>query len=89
MIQRSILEHRQIELGVNQLFSEMRRELHVASSTGGPASHMVVNAVLFLLPSMLQLSFGLDAYVSGPLILCVFAGNVAVKLFTSAIILRF
>ena len=56
---------------------------------GGSVSRMTVNAVPFLLPLMFQLSFGLDAYVSGLLVLCVFAGNLAMKLVTSPIIRRF
>lgn len=56
---------------------------------GGSLFRMAIGAVPFLLPLMFQLGFGLDAFHSGLLIIAVFAGNLTMKLATTAILRRF
>jgi EmrB/QacA subfamily drug resistance transporter len=55
---------------------------------GGSIYRISIGAVPFLLSLMFQTSFGLSAFVSGLLTLSVFAGNLAMKPLTSAIIRR-
>lgn len=50
---------------------------------------MAIGAVPFLLPLLFQIGFGLSAFSAGLLVLAVFAGNLAMKPFTSAILYRF
>ena len=56
---------------------------------GGSLFRIAIGAVPFLLPLMFQLGFGLDAFHAGLLVLAVFAGNLAMKPGTSAILKRF
>lgn len=56
---------------------------------GGSLFRLAIGAVPFLLPLMFQIGFGLDPFQSGLLVLAVFAGNVAMKPFTTAILRRF
>lgn len=55
---------------------------------GGSIYRISIGAVPFLLSLMFQTSFGLSAFSSGLLTLSVFAGNLAMKPLTSAIIRR-
>ncbi len=55
----------------------------------GSVFRMAIGAVPFLLPLLFQLGFGLSAFDAGLLVLAVFAGNLAMKPFTSAILYRF
>ncbi len=56
---------------------------------GGSLFRIAVSAVPFLLPLMFQVGFGLDAFRSGLLVLVLFAGNVAMKPLTSAVLRRY
>ncbi len=56
---------------------------------GGSLFRMAISAIPFLLPLMLQLDFGMSAFHSGLLVLSVFAGNLAMKPFTTLIIRRY
>ncbi|OWF77208.1 MFS transporter [Yersinia rohdei] len=55
----------------------------------GGLFRMAIGAVPFLLPLLFQIGFGLSAFSAGLLVLAVFAGNLAMKPFTSAILYRF
>ena len=56
---------------------------------GGSVLRIAIGTLPFLLPLLFQLGFGLDAQTSGELVLFVFAGNLAMKLFTTQILHRF
>lgn len=56
---------------------------------GGSLFRVAVGAVPFLLPLLFQVGFGLDAFRSGLLVLALFAGNVAMKPMTSAVLRGF
>jgi len=56
---------------------------------GGTLFRASIGAVPFLLPLLFQLGFGLDAFVSGLLVLSVFAGNIVMKIFTTGVLNRF
>jgi EmrB/QacA subfamily drug resistance transporter len=56
---------------------------------GGTLFAIAVGAVPFLLPLMFQLSFGLDAFHAGLLVLAVFAGNIVMKPLTTPVLRRF
>ncbi len=56
---------------------------------GGTLFRIAIGAVPFLLPLMFQLGFGMSAFDAGLLVLAVFAGNLVMKPFTSAILYRF
>jgi MFS family permease len=55
---------------------------------GGSLFRIAISTLPFLLPLMFQLGFGLSAFDSGLLVLGVFAGNLAMKPFTTAIMQR-
>jgi EmrB/QacA subfamily drug resistance transporter len=56
---------------------------------GGTLFRASIGAIPFLLPLLFQIGFGLDAFVSGLLVLSVFAGNIVMKIFTTATLNRF
>ncbi len=56
---------------------------------GGSLFRMAIGALPFLLPLMFQLGYGMSAFNAGLLVLAVFAGNLAMKPFTSAILHRY
>jgi EmrB/QacA subfamily drug resistance transporter len=56
---------------------------------GGSLFRMSVTAVPFLLPLMFQLGFGLDAFVSGLLVLALFGGSLGMKVVTTRALRRF
>jgi EmrB/QacA subfamily drug resistance transporter len=58
------------------------------SLLGGSVFRIAISTLPFLLPLMFQLGFGLSAFDAGLLVLGVFAGNLAMKPFTSAIMQR-
>jgi MFS family permease len=55
---------------------------------GGSLFRIAISTLPFLLPLMFQLGFGLSAFDAGLLVLAVFAGNLAMKPFTTAIMQR-
>jgi EmrB/QacA subfamily drug resistance transporter len=56
---------------------------------GGSLFRTAIGAVPFLAPLMFQLAFGLNPYQAGLLVLWVFAGNITMKPFTTAVLRRF
>ena len=56
---------------------------------GGSLFRMAIGAVPFLLPLMFQVGFGLSPFHAGLLMIAVFAGNLAMKPGTTAILKRF
>jgi len=56
---------------------------------GGALFAMSVSAVPFLLPLLFQVGFGYDALVAGTFLMSVFAGNLAIKPATTAILRKF
>jgi len=56
---------------------------------GGSLLRITIGALPFLLPLLFQLAFHLDPLTSGTLLLFLFAGNLAMKIFTSRILRRF
>ena len=61
----------------------------VAVVGGGSLFRISISAVPFLLPLMFQVGFGMNAFKSGLLTLSVFAGNLSMKLVTTAVMRRF
>jgi MFS family permease len=55
---------------------------------GGSIFRIAISTLPFLLPLMFQLAFGLSALDAGLLVLAVFAGNLAMKPFTTAVMQR-
>lgn len=55
---------------------------------GGSIFRIAISTLPFLLPLMFQLAFGLSALDSGLLVLAVFAGNLAMKPFTTRVMQR-
>jgi len=56
---------------------------------GGSMFRMAISALPFLLPLLFQVAFGLSPVEAGTLVLAVFAGNLAMKPFTTAIMQRY
>ncbi|AML58473.1 Methylenomycin A resistance protein [Serratia rubidaea] len=67
----------------------MRVKSYAVTIWGGTLFRLAICAVPFLLPLLFQIGFGLSAFEAGLLVLAVFAGNLAMKPFTSAILYRF
>lgn len=67
----------------------MRVKSYAVTIWGGTLFRVAIGAVPFLLPLLFQIGFGLNAFDAGLLVLAVFAGNLAMKPFTSAILYRF
>jgi len=55
---------------------------------GGSIFRVAISTLPFLLPLMFQLAFGLSAFDAGLLVLAVFAGNLAMKPFTTSVMQR-
>lgn len=55
---------------------------------GGSIFRIAISTLPFLLPLMFQLAFGFSAFDAGLLVLVVFAGNLAMKPFTTRVIRR-
>ena len=55
---------------------------------GGSIFRIAISTLPFLLPLMFQLAFGLSALDAGLLVLAVFAGNLAMKPFTTSVMQR-
>jgi len=70
-------------------FGALRLATFSIATWGGSLFRLAINAVPFLLPLMFQLAFGLDAFKSGLLVLCVFAGNLGIKPATTPLLRRF
>lgn len=60
-----------------------------ASILGGSFFRLAISALPFLLPLLFQVGFGLSPVDAGLLVLAVFAGNLAMKPFTTSIMQRY
>ncbi len=69
--------------------SVFRIETFRVTASGGSLFAMGVSAVPFLVPLMFQDAFGWTPLKAGLLVLCVFAGNVMIKPFTTPLLRRF
>ncbi|MDR3472783.1 MAG: MFS transporter [Devosia sp.] len=69
--------------------SALRYKTFSVTVWGGTLFRASIGAVPFLLPLLFQIGFGLDAFVSGLLVLSVFAGNIVMKIFTTQVLNRF
>jgi len=67
----------------------LRVPTFAATTLGGSIFRITISSAPFLLPLMFQIGFGLNAFVSGLLVLAAFAGNLAMKPFTTALLRRF
>ncbi|WP_329578753.1 MFS transporter [Kitasatospora sp. NBC_01250] len=67
----------------------LRTPTYRATETGGFLFWLVVGAAPFLLPLLFQTQFGWSPVKSGSVVLCVFAGNIAIKPATTPLIHRF
>jgi EmrB/QacA subfamily drug resistance transporter len=74
--------HPMIDLGATRI------PTFAVSIYGGSLFRMAIGAIPYLLPLLFQIGFGLDAFRSGLLVIAVFAGNLAMKPFTTAILRR-
>ena len=66
----------------------MRVRTFSVSLLGGSVFRVAISTLPFLLPLMFQLAFGLSAFDAGLLVLAVFAGNLAMKPFTTWVMQR-
>jgi EmrB/QacA subfamily drug resistance transporter len=69
--------------------SNLREQSYRVALVGGSLFRMSINAAPFLLPLTFQLAFGMNAFHSGLMMLALFAGNLAIKPGTTAIMKRF
>ncbi len=67
----------------------LRIDTFAVTIRGGSLSRIAIGSTPFLLPLMLQLSFGLSGTTAGMLLLWLFAGNLAMKPGTGWIMRRF
>jgi EmrB/QacA subfamily drug resistance transporter len=67
----------------------LRTQTYAVTIRGGSLYRAMVSTAPFLLPLMFQLAFGLEPFMSGLLVLALFAGNIGMKPMTSAILRRF
>lgn len=70
-------------------FSILRIRSYRTTIVGGSLFRAAINTTPFLLPLMFQLGLGMDAFHSGLMLLTLFAGNLGMKLLTSATLRRF
>jgi EmrB/QacA subfamily drug resistance transporter len=69
--------------------SALRVPTYAVTIWGGSLVRGGISALPFLLPLMLQVAFGYDALQSGMVLMAVFAGNLAMKPFTTSLLTRF
>jgi EmrB/QacA subfamily drug resistance transporter len=67
----------------------LRAPTYAVTIWGGSLFRIGISALPFLLPLMLQVAFGYDALQSGMVLMAVFAGNLAMKPFTTRMLTRF
>jgi EmrB/QacA subfamily drug resistance transporter len=70
-------------------FSALRIRTYAISLFGGALFRVSISSLPFLLPLLFQTIFGLNAFISGALLLSLFAGNLLMKIFTTRILRRF
>lgn len=64
----------------------LRVPTFAATTWGGSIFRVAISSAPFLLPLMFQVGFGLDPFTSGLLVLATFAGNFAMKIFTTPLL---
>jgi EmrB/QacA subfamily drug resistance transporter len=69
--------------------SALRLKTFAVTVWGGSLFRMSIGATPFLLPLLFQVGFGYDAFHAGLLMVAVFAGNLLMKPFTTAVLRRF
>ncbi len=69
--------------------SVLKVPTYAVTTWGGSMFRIAIGAAPFLLPLLFQIGFGRNAFVSGLLVLSLFAGNVAMKPLTTRILRRF
>lgn len=67
----------------------MKIKSYAVTVIGGSLFRIAIGSLPFLLPLLFQLGYGMSPFDAGLLVLSVFAGNLAMKPFTSAILFRF
>lgn len=67
----------------------MKIKSYAVTVIGGSLFRIAIGSLPFLLPLLFQLGYGMSPFDAGLLVLAVFAGNLAMKPFTSAILFRF
>lgn len=67
----------------------MKIKSYAVTLVGGSLFRIAIGSVPFLLPLLFQLGYGMSPFEAGLLVLAVFAGNLFMKPFTSAIMFRF
>ncbi|MEA1673704.1 MFS transporter [Nitrospirillum sp. BR 11163] len=67
----------------------LRLPTYAIAVWGGSVQRVAIGTVPFLTPLLFQTALGLDAFQSGTLVLCIFAGNLAMKTVTSQVLRRF
>ncbi len=70
-------------------FTALRNRTFAIAVWGGSLFRASISTAPFLLPLMFQTVFGLSSFASGEFLLCLFAGNLLAKLFTTGILRRF
>jgi EmrB/QacA subfamily drug resistance transporter len=70
-------------------FRALRTRSYAVTILGGSLFRIAIGTIPFLLPLLFQIGFGLDPFKSGLLVLAVFAGNLGMKPFTTAVLRRF
>lgn len=70
-------------------FDALSVRTFAVSNLSGGLYRMVISAVPFLVPLLLQVGFGFSPVLSGTMLLLLFLGNVAIKPATSPLIRRF
>jgi EmrB/QacA subfamily drug resistance transporter len=69
-------------------FRALKIRSYAVSIYGGSLFRVAIATVPFLLPLLFQIAFGLSPFESGLLVLAVFAGNLGMKPFTTAVLRR-
>lgn len=67
----------------------LRHRSFLTNATSGSVFRIVLNALPFMLPLLLQLNMGLNAFEAGSLLMVIFIGNLGMKPFTTRLLRRF
>lgn len=70
-------------------FDTLKAHTFTVAMWGGTLFRVSIMASPFLLPLMFQVAFGLPAFQSGLLVLCMFAGNLLMKTLTTPVLQRY
>ncbi|MEA1652114.1 MFS transporter [Nitrospirillum sp. BR 11164] len=67
----------------------LRLPTYAIAVWGGSVQRVAIGTVPFLTPLLFQTVLGMDAFQSGTLVLCIFAGNLSMKMVTNQVLRRF